>query len=126
MKSRSGIAQSITARFVALLLTAPLLAAGALLYDGNVPIYPNAVIAGSNGKLDTPEFKKALQIGFALFADTKDAPKTVVSWYRGRLPASYTLHQEAAGSQFKGGGNVINVVVYKGQTRIAIVPEGKR
>lgn len=123
--TRSGIRPRITTWFVALLLAAPLLA-GAIVYDGNVPIYPNAVIAGSEGKLDTPRFKKALQMGFALFADTKDAPKTVVSWYREHLPASYALHEAAAGSQFKGAGDVINVVVYKGQTRIAIVPGEKR
>jgi hypothetical protein len=80
------------------LLAAPLLAAAALLYDGDIPIYPNAVIAGSEGKLETPRFKKALKMGFALFADTKDAPKPVVAWYREHLPASYTLHEEASAS----------------------------
>jgi hypothetical protein len=120
MTLRSGIAALLPLG----LLAAALPASAALLYDGGVPIYPNADIAGSGGQPNSPKFTKALQHGFALMADTKDSPRTVIAWYRSHLPGSYTLHTEAAGSQFKGGGNIVNVVVYKGRTRIVIVPGG--
>ena len=104
-----------------LVLTCALPARADLRYDGSLPIYPNAIVAGEAGA-PADKFAKALKQGFQIFADTSDSPATVVSWYRAHLPASFTMHTESAGTQFKGGSSVVNVVTYHGKTRIMLSP----
>jgi hypothetical protein len=100
-----------------LLLAAPALAAHA---DGSLPIYPNAVPAGFS--YSDPQIPKALKMGFAMFADTTDSTDKVDRWYKSNLPKSCTRHAESAGIHYQCSTGVVNVVVYKGKTRIAIVP----
>ena len=103
MKSGSGVVASITSGFVALLLVSQMWGADAILYDAKIPISPNSVIAGSKGKLGTPEFKQALQMGFGLFADTMDAPKTLVAWYREHLAGGVCSAHRGGGLAVHGG-----------------------
>jgi hypothetical protein len=102
-------------------LTCALPARAELRYDGSLPIYPNATVAGEAGA-PSGNFARALKQGFQLFADTSDSPAVVVSWYRAHLPASFTMHTESAGTQFNGGSSVVNVVTYHGKTRIMLSP----
>jgi hypothetical protein len=104
-----------------LVLTCALPARAELRYDGSLPIYPNAIVAGEAGT-PSDKFAKALKLGFQLFADTADSPATVVSWYRAHLPASFTMHTDSAGTQFKSGSSVVNVLTYHGKTRIMLSP----
>ena len=68
------------------------------------------------------DLQKALAFGFALFIDTTDTPAMVVAWYASHL-GGYAQHSESAGTQFQGADGVVNVVVYQGKTRIALIPK---
>ena len=106
---------------LSLVLLAVLPASAALRYDGTLPIYPNGVVQGEAGNPPS-QFKAMLRLGIQMFVDTPDAPSTVVRWYRAHLPASFSMHVEAAGTQFANGYKIVNVVRYQGKTRIVISP----
>lgn len=88
--------------------------------DGGLPIYPNATPVGLS--YSDPHAEEALKMGFAMFADTTDSTHTVDQWYQSNLPKSCSRHIESAGTQYKCPAGVVNIVVYKGKTRIAIIP----
>ncbi len=88
--------------------------------DGSLPIYPNATPAGFS--YGNPRIERALKNGFAMFADTTDSTQTVDRWYLGHLPQSCARHTDSGGIQYKCQSGVVNIVVCKGKTRLAIIP----
>jgi hypothetical protein len=103
-------------------LLAALPASAAIRLDRNLPIYPNGVVEGESGA-DAGKFKQALQFGAGLFEDTSDTAATVAAWYRAHLPASFTMQTGPRGTRFTNGGDVVAVTLYKGKTKIYILPK---
>lgn len=114
---------SVSSLALTVTLLAPLPATAGIRYTRNLPIYPNGVVEGESGS-DPGKFKQALQFGAGLFEDTSDPIAVVAAWYRAHLPASFTMQVGPQGTGFKNGsGDAIAVRLYKGKTKIYILPK---
>ena len=92
---------------------------------GSLPVYPHRINSWYQGRYDskatTVQLQMALKQGFATFLDTSDSRSVVTAWYKARL-SGYSEHTVSAGTTFSGAGGLVKILPYKGEIRVALMP----